>query len=272
MLKTVLNLVLGASLLSMVACKKEESFVKDLHLRTKNVDESVYVEVSSILDLKNLQLPALQFPIKNFNNGDVYGSLYFAPTLDGRSEIAVDVNLTTITKLPATEASLPNGLKLPVGGADRLNIVQVDIPQINGRVYVALDTIKKFAMVGFAVSIPQADGIGTAIGEGQLFPMFKIGKVNLFAGVYTSTSPSTTGIAVFTDISSVLPEQLAELAVFSNAVSSEEFAAALNSKTFSKRENYFEKLKSDIDPAYALKLKRALVEFMNSQEKIQVRF
>jgi hypothetical protein len=272
MLKTVLNLVLGASLLSVVACKKEDSFVKDLHLKTKNVDESVYVEVSSILDLKNIQLPSLQFPIKNFNNGDVYGSLYFAPTLDGRSEIAVDINLTTITKLPAVDPSLPNGLKLPVGGADRLNVVQVDIPQVNGRVYVALDTLKKFAMVGFAVSIPQADGIGTAIGEGQLFPNFKIGKVNLFAGVYTSTSPSSTGIAVFTDISSVLPEQLAELALYSDFVTAEEFAAALNSKTFSKRENYFEKLKADIDPAYALKLKKALADFMNSQEKVQVKF
>ncbi len=275
MKKMWLMLVLAVTMLGATSCKQdpEDRFVKEVGLRTKVVDEKVWLEMSAMMNLKTVVLPSLQFPIAY--KGVEYGKLYMAPSLNqGLSEIAVEVNLSEIAKLEPMDATLPNGGKLPVGGIDRADVIEIDIPQIHGKVYIALNTIAgsgKVFMGGFAVSIPKADGIGDAVGEGQLFPFFKIGKVAMFAGVYSSTEPNQTGIGVFTDLSTVISKDLADMIVNQDSVSVAEYQAALTSEKLSAKENVFEKGEK-IDLTYARKLKMELGKAEKLNKVIHVQY
>jgi hypothetical protein len=260
MKKTSLLLILTFALTALTGCKQpvEERFVRDIGLRTKLQDEKVWLEMSVMMNLKTVVLPSIQFPVtfKGLN----YGKLYMAPSLtQGQSEVAIDINLSDIAKLQAVDATLPNGGKLPVGGIDRADVIEIDIPQIKGKVYIALNTIAgtgKVFMGGVALSIPKADGIGTAVGAGQLFPFFKIGKVGLFAGVYTSTEPNQTGIGVFTDLSSVISKDMANMILAQESISREDYVSALRSEKLGS-ENVFSQ-GAKIDLRYARKLKLEL--------------
>lgn len=262
---------MSSILLNFTSCtEQQQTFVKDIQLRTHQVEEEAFVEVGTILDLGNVSLPSFETKIphpKDFN--DSVGKLFFAPTLDGRNEIRVDLNLSKVAKLPGGIPTLPNGGSLPIGGIDRIDVIEIPVPKVHGTIYFALDKIRAVAMIGFALNIPKADGIGTAIGEGQLFPHFTIGKVKMFAGVYTSPDPGNTGIGIFSDLSSVITPKLIDLAVSQDKISAEDFNVAINSKKFNKTR--FFKGRAPLDLDYMFKLKR-FEKILKSDEKIFVKF
>lgn len=268
------------SLFLLSSCNKPEeqkSFITDVALKTKLQDEKVWLEASAMMNLKTFVLPSLQFPVIDFRHPEiVYGKLYMAPSFTpGESEIAIDINLTELAKLEAVEPTLPNGAKLPVGGVDRADIVEIPIPQIHGTVYIAINTLRpqhRIFMSGFALSIPQADGIGTAVGQGQLFPRFTIKNVVVSAGVYTSTEPNKTGIGVFTDLSSVISQDLADMIVHQDRISLEDYEKALKAPKLSAQENLFFRNTEAIDLRYARKLKLELGKAEKLTKPIQVRY
>ncbi|MFZ4713361.1 MAG: hypothetical protein ACOYL6_06605 [Bacteriovoracaceae bacterium] len=276
MKKTWLSLVLLTSLMGLSACKQpaEDRFVKDIGLRTKIQDEKAWLELSVMMNLKTVVLSSVQFPItfKGIN----YGKLYMAPSLtQGESEVAIEINLTDVVKLQASDATLPNGGKLPVGGIDRADVIEIEIPQVHGKAYIALNTIAsgngKVFMGGFALSIPAADGIGSAVGDGQLFPFFKIGKVAIYAGVYTSEIPNQTGIGVFTDLSSVISKDLADMIVAQDSISQEDFVRAQRGRSLSRKENTFSQGEK-MDLRYARKLKMVLGKAEKLSRPVMVKY
>lgn len=276
-LSTIMLAVLGFTLVSCEKPAEQKPFITDIALKTKLQDEKVWLEVSAMMNLKTFVLPSLQFPVVDFRNpGIVYGKLYMAPSFTpGESEIAIDINLSELAKLEAVEPTLPNGGKLPVGGVDRADVIQIPIPQIHGTVYIALNTLRpqhRIFMSGFALSIPQADGIGTAVGQGQLFPRFTIKNVLIYAGVYSSDEPNKTGIGVFTDLSSVISQDLADMIVAQDRISIDDYQKALEAPKLSAKNNLFLNKNEVIDYRYARKLQLQLGKAEKLNKPIQVRY
>lgn len=274
------TIILTISLLVLASCEKPEGqkpFITDLALKTKLQEEKVWLEVSAMMNLKTFILPSLQFPVIDFRHPEiVYGKLYMAPSFTpGESEIAIDINLTELAKLEAVEPSLPNGGRLPIGGVDRADVIEIEIPQIKGKVYIALNTLhpnKRVFMGGFALSIPQADGIGTAVGQGQLFPHFTIKNVLIYAGVYTSNEPNKTGIGVFADLSSVISQDLADMILTQDRISVEDYNKALAAPKLANKNNLFLNKHEVIDVRYARKLQLHLGKAEKLNKQIQVRY
>lgn len=186
--------------------------VKNVSVATHVKDNDVYVDVNAIFDLGNTALPTITLPIFDPRNpGTNYGSISMAATLDGRNQIGVSVNFTKATKLPGGSAHLPNGSNLPIGGLQGIQVVEILIPNTTGRIYVALD--RGVAMAGFAFSIKEMDQIGANIPGVNLFPRFSFNRVNGIAGVYTGAQSGQTGLALFVDLSALLPQDAYPLAM-----------------------------------------------------------
>ena len=198
---TVLS-VLALSL-SLVSCGgNSKKIVSDIGVETRDQDNSKFVTADFQLNIGATELPFLHLPLpKDYG----YFRLF---RLNGENYVALDLNLTEIAKLPGGVAELPNGTMVPVD-TNGAGIIQIDIPGINGRVYIAQKD--EMTLVGFAFSIKQLDGLGNSIGTVGVFPNFDIGKVKLTAGVYTGEETKQTGIAAFANLGGLWNAQGAKL-------------------------------------------------------------
>jgi hypothetical protein len=197
-MKKLLSLVLLMGLsFSLTSCKEDskvKKIFKDVDIQTTG-EEEVFVSSTVSLDLGNVELPFAQFDLpKN------YGSVAIA-AYDGLSHVTVNVNLSSIAGLPGGIGELPNGSSIPVemtaGG-----VVQIDIPKINGRVYVAYTS--EVALLGFAFSIEQLDFLGDLEKVGVWFPL-NIKNVKLMGGVYFDDVAENNGIGIFVDLKGIIP-------------------------------------------------------------------
>ena len=198
---TVLSIL--ALSLSLVSCGgNSKKIVSDIGVETRDQDNSKFVTTDFQLNIGATELPFLHLPLpKDYG----YFRLF---RLNGENYVALDLNLTEIAKLPGGVAELPNGTMVPVD-TNGAGIIQIDIPGINGRVYIAQKD--EMTLVGFAFSIKQLDGLGNSIGTVGVFPNFDIGKVMLTAGVFTGEETKQTGIAVFANLGGLWNAQGAKL-------------------------------------------------------------
>lgn len=180
--------------------------VTNVTVTTKTLDQDVYVNLKAQFNLGNTTLPSVTFPVVNPKSpSEIYGSISMAPTLDGKSEVSLDINFTQITHLQGGKASLPNGTALPIGGINGVEIVELLIPNTLAKVYIGID--QNVAIAGFALAIKELDQIGNTIGGVNLFPSFSFGKIKGVGGIFTGKTSGTTGIALFVDLSSVLNQE-----------------------------------------------------------------
>lgn len=192
-MKRILSLItLLAIFVAFTACgKNAKKIVSDIEFETRDQDEQKYVVSDFALDLGSAELPFLHLPLpKDYGYLRLYRS-------QGVNHVAVDVNLTEILKLPAGEATLPNGTMVPVDTMGA-GIIEIPVGGINGKVYVSHKD--DMTLVGFAISIKQLDGVGNSIGTIGVFPNFDIKGVNITAGVYSSEDRGQTGIAAFANL------------------------------------------------------------------------
>lgn len=177
---------------SLASCgNSSKKIITDLGVETRDQDNSKFVTTDFKLNIGATELPFLHLPLpKDYG----YFRLF---RMNGDNYVALDLNLTEIAKLPAGPAQLPNGTMVPVD-TNGAGIVYIDIPGINGRVYIAQKD--EMTLVGFAFSIKQLDGLGSSIGTVGVFPNFEIGKVKLTAGVYAGEETKQTGIAAFVNL------------------------------------------------------------------------
>lgn len=192
-MKRLLSLLTVFTLsLSLVSCgNNSKKIVTDLGVETRDQDNMKFVTTDFKLNIGATELPFLHLPLPSD-----YG--YFRTYVsNGENFVALDLNLTSILKVPGGVATLPNGTLIPVDTMGA-GVIEIAIPGINGKVYVA----QKDAMtlVGFAFSIKQLDGLGSSVGTVGVFPAFNIGKVKLTAGVYAGEGESKTGIAAFANL------------------------------------------------------------------------
>lgn len=204
-MKRIFSLVsILALTLSLVSCgKNDKKIVSDIGVETRDQDNSKFVTADFQLNIGATELPFLHLPLPKD-----YG--YFRTfRLNSENYVAVDLNLTEILKLPGGVAELPNGTMVPVD-TQGAGVIQIDIPGINGRVYVSQKD--QMTLVGFAFSIKQLDGLGNSVGTVGVFPNFDIGKVKLTAGVYAGEETKQTGIAAFANLGGLWSLQGGKLA------------------------------------------------------------
>jgi len=197
------SLVLG--LLNLSSCGKNapNQVVSDVKINTLLINGEVNLDVSAIFNLGNASMTALNVSIIDPRNPDEsYGSFRILPTLDFKSEIGISVNLSHAARIPGGAATLPNGSAIPIGGLDQTQLVQLQLQQMNARIYFAFSP--KTFLLGFALPIKEFDVVSKYVGMANIFPGFDIKGVRGMAGLFTGLDPGTSGLAFFLDLSSVI--------------------------------------------------------------------
>jgi hypothetical protein len=198
----------GAILVSLLAVgvtgcgKGQGQFVKDVQIRTYTQNNDVYAEVKAQVDTGKLSIPGITLPILNPKQpGVIYGSIGLNPSLNGGSELTLDVDVTAATGVQGIDGSLlPNGSPIPVGGLGNVPVVGLQAGA-NSKIYVAVGP--GVAVLGVALTVHQFDNVGGNIPIPiNLFPSFKLANgVTGIAGIFTGPVSGQNGVALFVDAS-----------------------------------------------------------------------
>lgn len=184
----------------------ENPMVTDVRLASQTNDGDIFVEIDATLDLGNITLPSIQYPVIHPKTSELIGEINLGTTFSGTTELTLSINLTNITRVPSiANSKLPNGLNLPVGGLRDIDVVQIPIADNRAQVYIAMGD--GIAMAGVAVVVSGMDQIGHEIGTSGFFPMFEIDDVKGIGGIFTSSNVGQNGLALFVDLSSVIDPQ-----------------------------------------------------------------
>lgn len=203
-MKKSIGLLVIISMFVLSGCGKGESrkIVTNLNVETReNEQYEKFAHIDFELDLGSAELPLVSYDLPK-NLGSLSLSL-----VDGKNFAAIDINLTEALKIPAGQATLPNGSTIPVYSSN--GVIQIDIDAINGSIYLAKSG--DVTMIGFALAITQLDGIGKEIGNVGLFPQFRIGKVKMVAGVFSDDEEKGTGVAAFANLNGLFEDEQLEL-------------------------------------------------------------
>lgn len=189
----ILSICLLSSLFVFTSCGNSgKQFVSDVNVQTVNQDQQKWLVSDFKLNLGSVELPELVYPLpSDYGNFRSYRK-------DAANYLGVDFNISSILNLPGNIATLPNGQVVPidVGGA---GIIEIPINKINGKAYLAV--ADGVALIGVATVIKQLRNL--EVGDIGVFPTYKVGKVDIMAGVFTSKEDNTNGIAIFANLAGI---------------------------------------------------------------------
>lgn len=202
--KSIMILGFGCALvMNLTGCGK---FVTGASAKTYLENGDQYAQADLDLATQGLKL-SFDLPIPNPKNpldpiGRVGMKPIFSPS--GGTQLEIAVNLTEAAHLPdVTEGTLPNGRELPIALKPGQTVLTLPIPGLHSVAYVGIGD--RFALLGTALILREFDSIAQFLGGTNLFLPFEgQNGIRGVAGVFTSPSPSQSGLAVFVDISSVL--------------------------------------------------------------------
>lgn len=182
--------------------------VTDIRLSSQTFEGDIYAEFTATLNFENITLPAVQYELIHPQTSQWLGQINLGTLFSGETELNLGINLSAIANIPGVaSAQLPNGMKIPVGGINDVNVIQIPIANHRGEIYIAMES--GIAMIGVAINIAGLDRLGEEVGTSGFFPMFQIKDVKGIAGLFSSNTPGKNGIALFVDLSSVInPEDL----------------------------------------------------------------
>jgi hypothetical protein len=208
-MKKVLGLLVSTLALASVGCGQSSNIVTDVRYQAYSDGQgNPITKVEFDLNTGGLLLPALTVPIANPHNpAQVYGSLSMGDRVGGGTLLSIEANLAAITQsgMSFDGCTLPNGhnlpLRLPAGIP-----CPIGIPLGSGGSELYLAFSDSVAMVGTAVVIREFDNFSGTIGGVDIFPGFRFRNgITGVAGLFTSTRPLQSGVAVFTDLTAVIP-------------------------------------------------------------------
>jgi hypothetical protein len=208
--KHVIHMSLLVVTFALVSCGKGSAnqFVKSVSVSTKDIDGDDWVSLNSVIEIAGAQVPAITLPIVDPRNpSDVYGKIALSPVLGSmQSNVELSVNLSRATGLANSDyATLPNGNNLPFSVPAGIDVIELDIPQISSKIYLALGP--QTVMFGYALALKEFDVVARYLPGANIFMGFNIGPVRGNAGVFTSTESGKSGLALFADIGQVVYPQ-----------------------------------------------------------------
>ncbi len=203
-------------MLSLVvsACGKRPQVVTGIQVQTSTLNQDVLLSLKADLNLGNMTFPAVTLPVLHPKGQTQIGSVQLMPVLGGKNQIKISLNVSAVSDLQATQSYLPNGQIVPLIA----NNPTITIPLGAGaNIYLTLGA--DAVALGVAVPIKQFDGIGSAVGSINLFPVFSIDKVIGAAGIFTGSQVGQNGFALVADVTQYVkmqdifvPEQSVDLA------------------------------------------------------------
>ena len=173
--------------------------VTDISIHPEYVENDIRVQVSADLSLGNVVLPNVSLPLIIPRSGLEIGSLVMNPSLGGKNQMLISLNLSAVSKLRADIGKLPNGGVLPLIGLTKT----ITIP-VNDKVVIYLTLGDGVAALGVAIPFQTLDAVGARIGNSSLFPVFNIRQIFGAAGIYTSKTQGQNGFGLFADLTNVL--------------------------------------------------------------------
>jgi hypothetical protein len=178
------------------ACGKgRPQVVTGIQVQSSTVNQDVILALKADLNLGTMSFPAVSLPIFHPRGQMNIGSVDLLPVLGGKNQIKISVNVSALSDIQATAASLPNGNLVPLIAQNPT----MTIPLGSGaKLYLTIGA--NAVALGVAVPIKQFDSLGGAVGAVNLFPVFAIDKVIGAAGVFTSTRAGQNGFALVADI------------------------------------------------------------------------
>lgn len=199
--------VIGALvMLSLSACGKSADFVTSASVQSSVQNGDTYAQLTVNLDTYGFQLPSLNVPVVDPSDVAIqYGDV----SISG-SQLNILVNVTASANLPANGNLLPNGQPLPIS-TQGMGVIALPLGNTTARVYVGIGnssgtTSGGTVMIGTAIPITSLDSIASYLGGVDLFPQFSDNNITGVAGIFTQGgSAPSAGLAVFLDVSNVLP-------------------------------------------------------------------
>ncbi|QDK38981.1 hypothetical protein [Bdellovibrio sp. NC01] len=202
----VKTLILAATaMMGLAACSPGSTqVIKGADLKAEaQSNGDIYINLTTHLDSNNVQILAAQLPIMNPNNpAEQLGLININTSAPGITDIALGLNLSAVAKLPVLtpETTLPNGTSFPVWNT---TAKWYSLPLNNSKtskLYVNIDWTAQKSIVGYALT---SDSLSAGI-VANIFSVFNANGVTGYGGVFSGTTPGTSGLAVFADVSSVL--------------------------------------------------------------------
>lgn len=184
------------------ACGKRPQVVTGIQVQSQIINEDVSLSLKADLDLGNMTFPAVALPILHPRGQMPIGKVELAPVLGGKNQIKISVNVSALADIQAVQASLPNGNMVPLIA----NNPTIVVPLGSGaKLYLTVGA--NAVALGVAVPIKTFDGIGSAVGAANLFPVFAIDKVIGAAGLFTGSASGQSGFALVADVTQYVKMQ-----------------------------------------------------------------
>lgn len=177
------------------ACGNRPQVVTGVQVQSSTVNQDVILALKADLDLGAMSFPAVTLPILHPHGQTPIGSVDLLPVLGGKNQIKISVNVSSLADIQAVQATLPNGNAVPLIA----NNPTITIP-LGAGAELYLTVGANAVALGVAVPIKTFDGIGSAVGAINLFPMFNIDKVVGAAGIFTGSQAGQNGFAIIADV------------------------------------------------------------------------
>jgi hypothetical protein len=183
---------------------KASNYVNNVILETKLQDGDIYLNMGAIFTTGQFFMNSITLNILDPDDSSVqFGQFRMLSTLNKKLEVGVNINLSNSAQVKGgTNALLPNGNPLPIGGLNDVEILELKINQSNGKIYLGLDA--DAVLFGFAIPIKEFSQLSRSIGVVDIFPGFVINKVSGMFGIFTGREENSSGIAFFVDLSGVI--------------------------------------------------------------------
>lgn len=172
----------------LIACK-EKKIVDGVKVSTEQVGADKIIRADFDFAFNEYQFPSAFWSLPSNS-----GTLEIAH-IDGENKVILDANVSELLKLPTGDATLPNGTLIPLVIRGEGGIVQINIPDINARIYISHKNNE--TMVGFALSIKGLDGLSNDLGNSNIFKNFSFTGTKGVAGLFSGVEDGETGLAAF---------------------------------------------------------------------------
>jgi hypothetical protein len=185
--------------LILISCGKSPSkLVNNLSSEVVFQDGGRWLVTDFQVNLGNLYLPDTVISL-NHNYG-----MFRSYNQKEKNYFGLDLNIESILNTPSSSMpTLPNRNPIPLNSGNA-EVIELPINGTKGKVYIAVSG--NLAMIGIATVIKNFEGLRTDRRRSKfadVFKQYKVGNINVLAGVFTSVDNKRNGVAIFADMAPV---------------------------------------------------------------------
>ena len=170
-----------------------------IKVETRTEQSDIWLSFAADINLGSMSFASISVPVLHPRGQTPIGQLELGSALGGVNQIKISLNVSELSDVQTTTATLPNGNMIPLLASNEL--IAVDIGK-GAKIYLVLS--EGVTALGVAVPISAFDNIGRSLPGLNLFPIVRVGDVIGTAGIFTGASSGQNGIAVVADLSSVV--------------------------------------------------------------------